>query len=515
MAPLSVVLVTPLPKLAGELAEVLRLFYAPLRIRVRAVRGEETDDLMDAPDGEQAPVCEESFAEPSAEDEASILALLLTREGDRWRCRYDWDGRSWEETAPVPSLAGEHGPLLYKRLRKRLCKLTLYHCCKERTGCTPPWGSLTGIRPTRLIHEELAHGRTLDEAQARLTELFDVSPQKAALLSRVAARQLTLPAPAVDDVDVYVSIPFCRTRCAYCSFPGAAVGNGRRVEPYLAALRLELQATRRLLDERGLRLRCVYVGGGTPTALNEEQLDTLLDELARLFPAPVEFTVEAGRPDTLTRHKLQSILAHGATRVSVNPQTMVDRTLRAIGRDHTAAQTVEAFRLAREAGFRDINMDVIAGLPGETVDDFAQTMRAVADLRPDSLTVHTLAIKRTSRLDLERAPLPDGDAAARMVALGEETALALGMEPYYLYRQKYMAGQQQNVGYARPGLECLYNVDIMEEVASILACGAGAISKRVFPDHELRIERAPNVSDIDSYLRREPEMEQRKARLFS
>ena len=194
---------------------------------------------------------------------------------------------------------------------------------------------------------------------------------------------------------------------------------------------------------------------------------------AKCFPNPYEFTVEAGRPDTISEGKLRAMLAHRVTRISVNPQTMNDETLKAIGRDHTAAQTEEAFRMARALGFKDINMDVIAGLPGETPTDFARTMARIEALSPDSLTVHTLAIKRSSRLHLEGTTLPEGDDVAEMVRMGEETAAKLGMEPYYLYRQKYMAGQQQNVGYARAGAACLYNVDIMEETNAILACGRG------------------------------------------
>ena len=234
-----------------------------------------------------------------------------------------------------------------------------------------------------------------------------------------------------------------------------------------------------------------------------------------LFPGAVEYTVEAGRPDTITRGKLETLKRLRIGRISINPQTMNDRTLRLIGRDHTAAQAEEAFLLAREMGFDDINMDVIAGLPGETARDFAYTMERIRALMPDSLTVHTLAIKRSSRLNLEKTPLPDGQAAADMVRLGEQTAADLGLAPYYLYRQKYMAGQQQNVGYARPGKACLYNVDIMEENTSILAMGAGAISKRVFPDRELRIERAPNVTNVQVYIDRVQEMARRKEILFT
>jgi len=327
--------------------------------------------------------------------------------------------------------------------------------------------------------------------------------------------QKKLPAPSVDEADVYLSIPFCRTRCAYCSFPGEAVGKGKLIPPYLEALLWEMEEGAKLLKGAGLRLRALYVGGGTPSALNEEQFERLMQETMRLFPGAREYTVEAGRPDTITRGKLETLKRLKVGRISINPQTMNDETLRVIGRDHTAQQAVEAFRLAREMGFDDINMDVIAGLPGETEAHFRHSMEVIRGLGPDSLTVHTLAIKRSSRLNLEKTPLPDAGVAAEMVRMGQETADALGLEPYYLYRQKYMAGQQQNVGYARPGKACLYNIDIMEETTSILAMGAGAISKRVFPDRELRIERAPNVTNVSVYIDRVAEMARRKEILFT
>ncbi|HNW86716.1 MAG TPA: coproporphyrinogen dehydrogenase HemZ [Candidatus Limiplasma sp.] len=410
--------------------------------------------------------------------------------------------------------AGDPDALLRRRLQKRLCKLTLYGLCKDIAGTRPPWGSLTGIRPTRLFYEKLAQGLTPPEAANELVSQFDVTPDKADLLRRIVAVQQTLPPPSPNEADVYVSIPFCRTRCAYCSFPGEALGKGAMVKPYLQALFHEMRATAALMQAQNLRLRALYIGGGTPTALDEAAFAALLDTVAECFPTPYEFTVEAGRPDTITQGKLNAMLSHRVTRISVNPQTMNDATLRAIGRDHTAAQTEEAFRLARSLGFTDINMDVIAGLPTETPADFARTMARIGALAPDSLTVHTLAIKRSSRLHLEGAALPNADAVAEMIGLGEQTAAALGMEPYYLYRQKYMAGQQQNVGYARAGAACLYNVDIMEETNSILACGAGSISKRVFADRELRIERAPNVSNVAEYIARVAEMERRKQALF-
>lgn len=487
-APLTAALFTPLPGFANELCDVLKLFY---RVEGFAVNPPE-----------------DGFGE-------RLEHQYQEAEG-RAVCAFRFRGRAKERALRFPAdLEPERGEIVLKRLRKRLCKATLYELLKEATGIHPPWGSLTGIRPTRLFYEDLAAGMSMEEAALAVQRDFDVSREKAGLLRRIVAVQQTLPGPGPREVDVYVSVPFCRTRCAYCSFPGEALGKGERTKAYLDALHYEMSEAARLAADRGLSLRALYVGGGTPTALGEEEFARLMNDVTRLFPDAREYTVEAGRPDTITRGKLETLRRLGVGRISINPQTMNEDTLRVIGRDHTAAQTVEAFSLARKLGFSDINMDVIAGLPGEGVAQFAHTMRAVAALGPDSLTVHTLAIKRSSRLNLEHAPLPNGAVAAEMVRLGEQTAQELGLEPYYLYRQKYMAGQQQNVGYARAGAACLYNVDIMEENASILALGAGAISKRVFPDRELRIERAPNVSNVSVYIDRVEEMTRRKNILFS
>jgi oxygen-independent coproporphyrinogen-3 oxidase len=267
------------------------------------------------------------------------------------------------------------------------------------------------------------------------------------------------------------------------------------------------------MRDKGLALRAVYVGGGTPTALAVDSFRQVMEAMTAYFPGAREVTVEAGRPDSITREKLQIIKDAGGERISINPQSMKAETLQRIGRDHTPDQTLAAFELAREMGFASINMDVIAGLPGETVEDFAYTLSCIEKLRPESLTVHTLALKRASLLRLWEWPLPDGDQTARMVRLGAEAARGMGLSPYYLYRQKYMAGNQENVGYALCGKECLYNVDIMEETTSILAVGAGAISKRIIGG-EGRIERAPNVSNIETYVQRIGEMENRKAALW-
>ena len=400
-----------------------------------------------------------------------------------------------------------------RRAARRLCKQTLYDLCRKTTGIHPPWGSMTGVRPTHLMLEALAEGLTPEEAVNRMVNRFDVLRPKAELLAEIALTQRKLPAPGDQWMDVYIGIPFCTTRCAYCSFSSGEIGNGRLVPPYMDALEKEIRGCAEILKRSGRSLRALYVGGGTPTALPENDFRRLMNLIAECFPGALEYTVEAGRPDTITRDKLRAILGAGVSRISINPQTMNDRTLRIIGRAHTAAQVIDAYTLAREEGIPHINMDVIAGLPGENEDDFARTMEAARALRPESLTVHTLAIKRSSRMSLENAPLPDGEMTARMVAMGMETARTLGLVPYYMYRQKYMAGNLENTGYALPGHACLYNVDMMEETSHILALGAGGISKRIWED-EGHITRAPNVANIHDYITRIDEMINRKKDLF-
>ena len=435
-------------------------------------------------------------------------------EGGSYHCRVSGDGREAEGSTAIPMDGDVQLRALHrKRAARRLCRQTLYNLCREVTGIHPPWGSLTGVRPTHLLYEALDAGLTEDEAVARLSSTFDVTEEKALLLRDVARAQRRLPKPDNGQIDVYVGIPFCTTRCAYCSFSSGELGKGKLVEPYLQALFHEMEEGARLLRQAGKKLRAVYVGGGTPTALNEDQLTRLLERLMTLYPGAGEYTVEAGRPDTITPGKLRAIREAGVGRISINPQTMNDRTLQVIGRAHTAQQVEEAYAMARTEGMGHINMDVIAGLPGEHPEDFARTMEAAVRLHPESLTVHTLAIKRSSRMHLENAPLPDGNEAAAMVRMGMETARRMGLAPYYLYRQKHMAGNQENVGYALPGHACLYNVDIMEETTHILALGAGGISKRIYPG-EGQIGRAPNVSNIELYIARVEEMIGRKRALF-
>ena len=416
--------------------------------------------------------------------------------------------------AEIPSDPDPRVQALHRRrAARRLCKQTLYDLCRKTTGIHPPWGSMTGVRPTHLMLEALAEGLSPEDAVNRMVDRFDVLRPKAELLAEIALTQRKLPAPGDRWIDVYIGIPFCTTRCAYCSFSSGEIGNGRLVPPYMDALEKEIRGCAEILRRSGRTLRALYVGGGTPTALPEDDFCRLMALIAECFPEALEYTVEAGRPDTITREKLRAVLDAGVRRISINPQTMNDRTLRVIGRAHTAAQVVDAYRLAREEGIPHINMDVIAGLPGENEENFARTMEAARALRPESLTVHTLAIKRSSRMSLENAPLPDGEMTARMVAMGMETARSLGLVPYYMYRQKYMAGNLENTGYALPGHACLYNVDMMEETSHVLAMGAGGISKRIWPE-EGHITRAPNVSNIEEYIRRTDEMLERKREIF-
>ena len=481
---------------------------------------------------------EESWADPpafrfEAEETDGFYRVVFTDGA------HSASGRTPVPRGPDPRTEALHR----KRAARRLCKQTLYNLCRETTGIHPPWGSLTGVRPTHLMLEALGEGLTREEAVSRLVRDFDVLPEKAELLARIADVQRGMPAPGDRWMDVYIGIPFCTTRCAYCSFSSGEIGDGKLVAPYMRALERELREGAEILRESGKKLRAVYVGGGTPTALPEKEFRNLLEMMTRFFPGAAEVTVEAGRPDTLTREKLRAVLEADVRRISINPQTMNDRTLRIIGRAHTAEQVRAAYALAREEGVPHINMDVIAGLPGEEPEDFRRTMEEAEALRPESLTVHTLAIKRSSpwgeRETLRRRKsaggeesgnrgrgsggknadetdpplLPSGEKAAEMVRLGRDAAERMGMRPYYLYKQKYMAGNLENTGYALPGHECVYNVDIMEETSHILAFGAGGISKRIYPE-EGRIGRAPNVSNIETYISRLEEMIGRKRELF-
>ena len=459
------------------------------------------------------------FGEGAAVTPAELHDAVLTH-------THEASGAEWIETfaiadGPMASSAAlrrpipgrDAGALEEKRQLKRLIKRCCYQLLKRCTGRQPAWGSLTGIRPTRLYYQQLERGCTRAEARNALGELFDLSQEKLDLLDEIISSQEGLIAREPNACDLYVGIPFCTTRCAYCSFSSGEIGDGRLVEPYLDALFREIDLCAEMAQEMGLSIRVGYIGGGTPSSLTTVQLERLLERIDRRFGRLEEFTVEAGRPDTLDREKLTMLRSQPVTRISINPQTMNDETLVRIGRAHTARQSVDCYNLARSLGFDDINMDVIAALPGEDYAMFARTLEEIRALAPDSLTVHTLAIKRSSRLHEQRYQQTEDDVA-RMVALGRETAHAMGMRAYYLYRQKYMAQNLENVGYAGPGRLCRYNIDNMEETTSVLALGAGGISKCVMRQEE-KILRAPNIANIEQYIARVDEMVARKRAVFS
>ena len=403
--------------------------------------------------------------------------------------------------------------LTEKRLHKRQVKRCVYAALKQAAHFTPPWGSLTGVRPTRLLYESMGQGKSLRSAVEHIVTTFDVSAVKAVLLRDIVVVQSALPPPMPRDVDIYIGIPFCTSRCRYCSFLSAEVGDGRMLAPYVQALCGEVAEVLKLIEQKDLSVRAFYMGGGTPTALPYDLLESVLVAAGPLISAAREATVEAGRPDTLDERKLSIILASGASRISINPQTMHNDTLRLIGRGHTRAQTENAYALARQIGFHHINMDLIAGLPGENEAMFSQTLAWERSMQPESLTIHTLSVKRSSLMHLWGDRLPGGEMVSHMVESGRKHAQANGMHPYYLYRQKHQAGNLENVGYALKDHACLYNIDMMEDVCSVLALGAGAISKRVWPGRE-KIVRSPNVKQVQDYIVRAGEMARRKEALW-
>lgn len=451
----------------------------------------------------------------SADGEAAYEHTMIQENGritDLWS--HDIEKNSICAPAPTGS------EIEIKRMRKRQVKSALYGLLKQVTGMTPPWGSLTGIRPTRLLYEEMEAGLDLDAARGNVMRKYDVSTDRADLLCDIARMQQGVRIPEAGSYDLYIGIPFCRTRCSYCSFSSGEIGrNQKLVAPYTEALLREIALSAKLMNEAGLKVRAAYMGGGTPTAIPCGDLERILAAAREAFPGAVEWTVEAGRPDTIDLEKLKMLRRMEITRISVNPQTFNDATLMRIGRSHSGEDTVRAYEMARDEGFDDINMDLIAALPGETPEIFEASLNRVMELAPESVTVHSLAIKRSSKLHEEMHVSGAGHTqvsaagAAQMIAHARRSLSEGGWRPYYLYRQKYMAGNLENVGYAREGKACLYNIGNMEETASVLALGAGAISKWLF-DRDLRIERAPNVKNIEEYVRRVDEMVQRKRDLI-
>jgi oxygen-independent coproporphyrinogen-3 oxidase len=398
--------------------------------------------------------------------------------------------------------------------QKRRMEIMLFGLFVDCCGFTPKWGILTGIRPVKLLRS-IVSGMGAEEGMEYFRKHFLVSAQKAELsflTMRNEERILSKASP--DSFSLYVSIPFCPSRCSYCSFVSSSVEKTVRLIPdYVALLCREIQYTAKIANELNLRLESVYVGGGTPTTLNAEQLETLVNTITASFNMEDcgEFTVEAGRPDTITADKLIALKKGGVTRISINPQTLNDKILKTIGRRHTTAQTLSAFALARELGFTNINMDLIVGLPGDTAESFVSTLDRTLALSPESITVHTLCLKRSARIFQNELEYLDNDAkeADRMLDYADEQLVQNGYAPYYLYRQSRMVGNLENTGWAKPGFESPYNVFIMDETQTILACGAGAVSKIKAPNSDC-LERIFNFKYPYEYISRFEEMIIRK-----
>lgn len=401
---------------------------------------------------------------------------------------------------------------------KTAIKRELYNMLSKRTGKELPWGTLTGIRPTKIALTRLYEGWTEDEIRKYMADTYLTSREKIDLSVEIAEREKNLLSRVdyENGYSLYVGIPFCPTTCLYCSFTSFPIGAWRgKMHLYLEALFKELEYVAHQM--KGKTLDTIYFGGGTPTALEAEELDAILTKIEETFDlsAVKEFTVEAGRPDSITEEKLRTLRAHGITRISINPQTMKQATLDLIGRRHTVEKVKEQFRLARELGFDNINMDLIIGLPEEDINDVRDTMEQIRELAPDSVTVHSLAIKRAARLNIfrERYAGLKIENTQEMIDLTAACARSMGLVPYYLYRQKNMAGNFENVGYAAPDKECIYNILIMEERQTIVACGAGTTTKVIFPK-ENRLERVENVKDVEQYISRIDEMIERKQKML-
>ncbi|MCI7638523.1 MAG: coproporphyrinogen dehydrogenase HemZ, partial [Clostridiales bacterium] len=371
------------------------------------------------------------------------------------------------------------------RLRRRILQQSYYLAALPLLPKAPAWGALAGVRPTKITTKHLLEGGTPKSAEKLMKDVYYVTEARRKLSVDCSASTVNaVKQMEPEDISVYVGIPFCPTRCTYCSFVSRTIGKKTELlEPYLAALEQEIRFTAELMRKSGKHLRTLYIGGGTPTTLSTHQMIRLLDTLRSSFDFSrcIEFTVEGGRPDTLDFEKLRAIREHGADRMSINPQTMEDSVLRACGRPHKAADVVRAYHEAVDAGFAAINMDLIAGLPQDDFDGFRRSLDAVTALNPANITVHTLALKKGADLFEKREGLSTAEEVARMVDYAGETLRSLDYKPYYLYRQKYMSGSFENVGWSRPGGECWYNVDIMSELCSILSFGAGGSTKMVEP----------------------------------
>lgn len=436
------------------------------------------------------------------DDSWAVISLLE----DAGQCRVTVELSYHGKTAPYSYDCALSGTDFDREGQRRHAIGTAFFlAAREITGITPPWGMLTGVRPDKPVTWALAEGKTPQQAREMLETRYFVTPDRAALALETGATALAAARGlGPKDIAVYVGIPFCPTRCAYCSFVSQSVERSfALVPPYVDALIGEIKSGGAMVREQGLRVRAFYMGGGTPTTLTAEQMDRVLTAFEDSFDTTPcdEITVEAGRPDTITAEKLAVLKAHGVTRVSVNPQTMEDHVLRAIGRCHTAGDIAAAMDLVAKYDFPHVNMDLIAGLPEDTPAGFRRSLDRCLAFGTDNVTVHTLALKKGSRILLEGLSIPGPEAVGEMLDYAAPALRSAGLGPYYLYRQKYMSGSFENIGWCRPGAECWYNIYIMSELCSILSFGAGGSTKMVEPGTN-HIERVFNLKYPKEYTER-------------
>lgn len=446
-------------------------------------------------------------------DEASDVRwarVTLTEEDERVQVTTELgvDGKSAAHSYDYPLSGTEYEK---EGQRRHAVGISFFGAAKDLLGISPAWGSLTGVRPSKVALSLIREGGK-KRAEKELQELYCVTPARARLAIEAADAGIRAAAELEpNDISLYVGIPFCPTRCAYCSFVAQSVEKSfSLVEPYLEALFDEITAAGQLVRELGLNVKSFYMGGGTPTTLTADQMDRLLTKLEQNFDFGnlAELTIEAGRPDTIDEEKLRVLRAHNTTRVSINPQTMEDNVLAAIGRRHTADDIRRAMEQVRAANFPHVNMDLIAGLPEDTPEGFARSLDEVISMGADNITVHTLSLKKGSRIMLEGSRIPGADEVAQMLDYADPTLRKHGFAPYYLYRQKYMSGSFENVGWTKPGGTGLYNIYIMEELHSILSLGAGGSTKMVGGG---QIRRAFNAKYPREYIDRP---EKRRANLM-
>lgn len=390
---------------------------------------------------------------------------------------------------------------------KRAVNLALLLALTEYTGVEQPWGTLTGVRPLKLVHNRRQQGIPAHEILKELEQDYLIAPEKAELMSAIVDKQLEVIPDLYEldrEVSIYIGIPFCPTKCAYCTFPAYAIqGKQGSVDQFLTGLHIELEAIGNWLTEHKIGVTSIYFGGGTPTSIEAHELDAIFETIKRYFPnqgRSRELTVEAGRPDTITRKKIDVMKKWQVDRISINPQTFTQRTLHAIGRHHTVDEIEEKYALAREMGMENINMDLIIGLPGEGMEEYLDSLNRIEALRPESLTVHTLSYKSASAMtqNKEKYPVASREEIADMVGVTSEWTVAHGYQPYYLYRQKNILGNQENVGYALAGRESIYNIMIMEEKQTIIGLGCGASSKIINPNTK-KITRYANPKEPKVY----------------